>query len=51
MNIKLSDCIIPMYDEVLKDIFAHRHVHYVFAGGRGSTKSSFVGITVPLLIK
>lgn len=40
-----------MYDDVLKDILAHKHVHYVFAGGRGSTKSSFVGgIAIPLLI-
>jgi PBSX family phage terminase large subunit len=40
-----------MYDEVLQDILHHGHTHYVFPGGRGSTKSSFVGgITVPLLI-
>lgn len=50
INIPLKDCIIPMYDSVLKDIFNHNHVHYVFAGGRGSTKSSFVGIAIPLLI-
>ena len=40
-----------MYDDVLEDILRHRHTHYVFAGGRGSTKSSFVGgITIPLLL-
>ena len=40
-----------MYDAVLKDIFSHNHVHYCFKGGRGSTKSSFVGgIAIPLLI-
>lgn len=53
MNIKipLKECIIPMYDEVLKDILYHKHTHYVFPGGRGSTKSSFVGgIAIPLLI-
>lgn len=51
MNIKLEDCIIPMYDDVLQDILEHNHTHYVFPGGRGSTKSSFVGgITIPLLI-
>ena len=50
-KISLKDCIIPMYDDVLQDILEHRHTHYVFPGGRGSTKSSFVGgITVPLLI-
>ncbi len=50
LNIKLQDCIIPMYDNVLKDILEHGHVHYVFPGGRGSCKSSFVGIAIPLLI-
>lgn len=51
INIPLKDCIIPMYYDVLEDIFKHEHVHYVFAGGRGSTKSSFVGgIVIPLLI-
>ena len=40
-----------MYDDVLEDIFEHRHTHYVFPGGRGSTKSSFVGgVSIPLLI-
>ena len=50
LNIKLQDCIIPMYDNVLKDILQHGHVHYVFPGGRGSCKSSFIGIVIPLLI-
>ena len=39
-----------MYKPVLKDILEHRHRTYVFAGGRGSTKSSFVGEVIPLLI-
>lgn len=39
-----------MYDDVLEDILAHKHTHYVFPGGRGSTKSSFVGEAIPLLI-
>ena len=50
IRIPIKDCIIPMYDDVLMDIFKHQHVHYVFPGGRGSTKSSFVGIAIPLLI-
>ena len=51
ISIPLSDCIIPMYDEILKDVLQHRHTHYVGAGGRGSTKSSFFGgICIPLLI-
>lgn len=40
-----------MYDDVLLDILRHNHTHYIFPGGRGSTKSSFVGgIATPLLI-
>lgn len=50
-DISLDDCIIKMYKPVLKQILRHEYVHYVFAGGRGSTKSSFVGgIVIPLLI-
>lgn len=51
VKIKMKDSIIPMYDDVLQDVLEHRHRRYVFAGGRGSTKSSFVGgICIPLLI-
>ena len=50
IKINIQDCIIPMYDNVLRDIFEHNHVHYVFPGGRGSCKSSFVGLIIPLLI-
>lgn len=39
-----------MYDDVLQDILEHNHTHYVFPGGRGSCKSSFVGIAIPLLL-
>lgn len=50
-RVPLDDCIIQMYKPVLKKILRHEYVHYVFAGGRGSTKSSFVGgIVIPLLI-
>ena len=50
-NIRLEDSIIPMYDDVLEDVLNHGHTHYTFPGGRGSTKSSFVGgICIPLLI-
>lgn len=51
VKIPVKECIIPMYDDVLEDILMHRHTHYVFPGGRGSTKSSFAGgICIPLLI-
>lgn len=50
ININLQECIIPMYDDVLRDIFEHKHTHYVFPGGRGSCKSSFVGLTIPMIL-
>lgn len=52
-NVKISmkDVIIPMYKSVFEDVMMHKHTHYVGAGGRGSTKSSFYGgICIPLLI-
>ena len=50
-NPKMKDLIIPMYSKVFMDIMGHKHTHYVGAGGRGSTKSSFYGgICIPLLI-
>ena len=40
-----------MYDSVLEDVLDHRHSRYIFPGGRGSTKSSFVGgICIPLVL-
>lgn len=51
ITIPIAQTIIPMYDDALKDILSHRHTHYIFAGGRGSTKSSFIGgAAIPLLI-
>ena len=39
-----------MFDDVLEDILDHKHTHYVFKGGRGSTKSSFISLVLPLLL-
>ena len=51
VKINLATAIIPMYKSVFKDIMGHGHTHYIGAGGRGSTKSSFYGgICIPLLI-
>jgi len=51
MNIKVDEAVIKKYKPVLKDILDHKHTHYIFPGGRGSTKSSFVGgVALPLLI-
>ena len=50
INIKMQDCIAQVYDDILKDILKHSHVHYVFPGGRGSLKSSFVSLAIPLIM-
>lgn len=50
MNINVCDYIIPAYDAVFKAIINHLYVHYCLKGGRGSTKSSFIGLVIPLLI-
>lgn len=49
-NLSVKDNIIPMFDDVLEDIMNHKHTHYVFKGGRGSTKSSFISLAIPLLL-
>lgn len=49
-TIKLKDCIIKLFFDVLDDILNHRHSRYIFPGGRGSTKSSFIAICIVLLI-
>lgn len=41
-EIKLSECIGPAYNNVYLDLKEQKHTHYVFKGGRGSLKSSFV---------
>lgn len=48
--ITLDDLIPHNFDDVLIDVLEHRHTHYIFKGGRGSCKSSFVSIAIILLI-
>lgn len=48
--ITLDDLIPHNFDDVLMDILEHRHTHYIFKGGRGSCKSSFVSIAIILLM-
>lgn len=51
VNLDVSKLWIEKFDDVFEDIMEHRHTHYDFPGGRGSTKSSFIGgRVVPLLI-
>ncbi len=41
-----ANLIAPTFSSVLFDISEHEHSEYVFPGGRGSTKSSFVSLNV-----
>lgn len=50
IRVNTDNAIIPMYQPILDDVLDHKHKHYVLAGGRGSTKSSFVGLVIPLII-
>ena len=46
----LDDLIPCNYDEILNDILDHNHTHYIFKGGRGSCKSSFISLIFNLFI-
>ncbi len=46
--IQLSKLIAPAFYPVHHDIATGAHTYYWLNGGRGSTKSSFVGIEIPL---
>ncbi|EGS36194.1 PBSX family phage terminase large subunit [Megasphaera sp. UPII 135-E] len=50
MKVNVASSISPSFDGVFFDIQEHKHTHYWLAGGRGSTKSSFVGLIIPLLL-
>lgn len=50
VKITLDDLIPQNFDDVLMDVLEHRHTHYIFKGGRGSCKSSFVSIVIILLM-
>ena len=45
---RLTECIGPAFYGVYDDIMHNRHVHYWLPGGRGSLKSSFCGVVIPL---
>lgn len=49
-EIRLSEKIGSAFYAVAHDVFRHGHTHYDESGGRGSLKSSFVSIVVPLLL-
>lgn len=47
-QVRLSSLIAPSFYDLHWDIAEHRHTHYKLAGGRGSTKSSFVSLEIIL---
>ena len=46
MEVKLTDLIAPQFYDIHWDIIEGKHTHYKLYGGRGSTKSSFIGIEI-----
>lgn len=45
------DNLVPYnFDDLLFDILDHGHTHYVLKGGRGSGKSSVIGLAIILLL-
>ena len=45
--INLNEIIAPAFYNVFWDILDGKHTYYDLYGGRGSTKSSFVGVMIP----
>lgn len=50
MVLTLDDLIPYNFDDILYDVLNHDHTHYIFKGGRGSCKSSFISIAIILLM-
>ncbi|MEG0366838.1 MAG: PBSX family phage terminase large subunit, partial [Coprobacillus sp.] len=47
-TIELSKLIAPAFYDIHWDIKEGKHTHYDLSGGRGSTKSSFISVEIPL---
>lgn len=45
-----ADVLAPSFVGAYRDIRDHRHTEYLFYGGRGSTKSSFVSLVIVYLL-
>lgn len=50
LSVNVAEKIAPHFDDAFFDIIDHKHTHYCFKGGRGSTKSSFVSDVIPILL-
>ena len=49
-NVRISNIIGPAFYPIVRDIINNDHTHYDLSGGRGSLKSSFVSVIVPVLV-
>lgn len=49
-SVNLKDIIAPSFYNVFWDVMDGKHTYYDLYGGRGSTKSSFVGTMIPFQI-
>lgn len=49
-EIRCSSLLPPAFHCVHRDVKAGGHTHYWLPGGRGSGKSSFVGVEIPLCL-
>ena len=47
---RLSEKIAPHFYPVHRAIREHQYTHYWLGGGRGSTKSSFAGLEIPIIL-
>lgn len=50
IDVHLKEVIMEKFIDVAFDILDHNHTHYDLPGGRGSTKSSFIGLMIPLIL-
>jgi len=46
-----ADILAPAFLDPYRDIVQHKHTEYIFSGGRGSTKSSFISLVIIYLLK
>lgn len=49
-RVNVAELIAPSFDGIFFDVQEHRYTHYWLVGGRGSTKSSFASLCVPLML-
>ena len=49
-RVNVAELIAPSFDGLFFDVQGHRYTHYWLAGGRGSAKSSFASLCVPLVL-